>query len=69
MDKKRYVRPETVTVVVETESFICLSWDIEKGDNEGGSGNDGYIVPPGPAGETDWTEKKEEGGGIWGDLD
>lgn len=68
MKKKKYVKPETVVIVVETESFICLSWEVKNnGDVEGGE--DGDLVPPSTAGDAEWTEKKEDGGGIWGDLD
>lgn len=68
MKKKKYVKPETVILVVEAESFICLSYKVENNGTEGG----GDLVPPTHAGDGYWNEEKPDNpgkGDIWGDLD
>ncbi|MFA4046949.1 hypothetical protein HPS54_10420 [Prevotella sp. PCHR] len=67
MKKRLYVRPVTEVVKVELGGFVCLSWDIE--NNKADVDDDKYIVPPTVAGDAVWSEKEDDGGGIWGDLD
>lgn len=67
MKKREYMRPVTEVVEIELGGFVCLSWGIV--DNKADVDDDKYIVPPTVAGEATWSEKEDDGGSIWGDLD